>query len=145
MKNQSVFILLALLLLALYAAFIPRYDTITEVQASYATLIVMLGVLPGVVSLLDRREAGLMPLMPLHGLFYALTFGLPVFSSLTVWRISDSEITDTLVLTILGLICLYAGYYAFRRHFSRLRPIEFLHDVPPRQQVRLGWILYGMY
>ena len=34
----------------------------------------MLGALPGAVSLIDRREAGLLPLMPLHGLFYALTF-----------------------------------------------------------------------
>ena len=146
MKIQLVFVVLVVLLLAFYAAFIQDYDTITRTQAGYATFIVMLGALPGVVSLLDRREAGLTPLMPLHGLFYALAFGLPVYSSLTVWRISDSDaITDTLVLTILGLICLYVGYYAFRRHFSRLRPIQFLHDVPPGQQVRLAWILYGMY
>lgn len=146
MNIKGFLILAGLLVISLYATIIQDYDTLTQAQAGYATLIVILGVLPGVVSLLDRREAALMPLMPLHGLFYALTFGLPVFSSLTVWRISDSDaITDTLVLTILGLICLYVGYYASRRHFSRLRPIQFLNDVPNRQQIRLAWILYGMY
>lgn len=146
MNIKGFLVLAGLLVFSLYAVFLQDYDTITPAQAGYATLIVMLGVLPGVVSLLDRREAGLMPLMPLHGLFYALTFGLPVFSSLTFWHISDADaITDALVLTILGLICLYAGYYAFRRLYSRLRPIQFLNDVAPGQQVRIAWILYGMY
>ena len=57
----------AFLLLALYAAFIQQDDTITQAQAGYATLIVMLGALPGAVSLIDRREAGLLPPC-LHGM-----------------------------------------------------------------------------
>ena len=71
--------------------------------------------------------------MPLHGLFYALTFGLPVFSSKMDWsRVNSAVISDALVLTILGLICLYLGYYASRGLYSRsLRPIRFLNDVPP--------------
>ena len=85
MKIRFVLIVFAFLLLALYAAFIQQDDTITQAQAGYTTLIVMLGTLPGVVSLIDRREAGLLPLMPLHGLFYALIFGLPVFSSKMDW------------------------------------------------------------
>lgn len=146
MKIRFVLIVFAFLLLALYAAFIHQDDTITQAQAGYATLIVMLGALPGVVSLIDRREAGLLPLMPLHGLFYALTFGLPVFSSKMDWsRVNSAVITDALVLTILGLICLYLGYYASRGLYSRsLRPIRFLNDVPLKRRIWIAWILYGM-
>ena len=146
MKIRFVLIVFAFLLLALYAAFIHQDDTITQAQAGYATLIVMLGALPGVVSLIDRREAGLLPLMPLHGLFYVLTFGLPVFSSKMDWsRVNSAVITDTLVLTILGLICLYLGYYASRGLYSRsLRPIRFLNDVPLKRRIGIAWILYGM-
>ena len=146
MKIRFVLIVFAFLLLALYAAFIHQDDTITQAQAGYATLIVMLGALPGVVSLIDRREAGLLPLMPLHGLFYALTFGLPVFSSKMDWsRVNSAVISDALVLTILGLICLYLGYYASRGLYSRsLRPIRFLNDVPLKRRIGIAWILYGM-
>ncbi len=146
MKIRFVLVVFAFLLLALYVAFIHQDDTITLAQAGYATLIVMLGALPGVVSLVDRREAGLLPLMPLHGLFYALTFGLPVFSSKMDWsRVNSAVISDALVLTILGLICLYLGYYASRGLYSRsLRPIRFLNDVPLERRIWIAWILYGM-
>lgn len=146
LKIQSALILLALLLFGIYAVFIQDYDTLTQAQAGYAALIVILGVLPGVVSLLDRREAGLVVLMPLHGLFYSLSFGLPALSDKTFWRVSESgPITDALVLTVLGLICLYLGYYASREFGSRLRPINFLGHVPLNRQISLAWVLYGMY
>src|SRR3990172_5394353 len=146
MKIRLVLIVFAFLLLALYVAFIHQDDTITQAQAGYATLIVMLGTLPGVVSLIDRREAGLLPLMPLHGLFYALIFGLPVFCSKMDWsRVNSAVISDALVLTILGLICLYLGYYASRGLYSRSqRKIRFLNDVPPQRRIWIAWILYGM-
>jgi hypothetical protein len=147
MKIRYVIILFAFLLLAIYASFIQDYETITQLQACYATLIVMLGVLPGVASLIDRREACLLPLMPLHGLFYAITFGLPVFSIKLDWsRVSSTVITDALALTIIGLICLYVGYYASRGLYSKfLRPIRFLNDLPLKRRIWVGWILYVMY
>lgn len=133
------------ILLAFYAIFIRQYDSITSLQAAYATLIVMLGALPGVVSLLNKREAGLIPLMPLHGIFYAFTFGIPVFSNKTAWLDgSEADITEALVLTVLGLLCLYLGYYGFRRFFGGLKPIR-SRIVPLHQQIRVAWILFGMY
>ena len=60
-------------------------------------------------------------------------------------RVNSAVITDTLVLTILGLICLYLGYYASRGLYSRsLRPIRFLNDVPLKRRIGIAWILYGM-
>jgi len=146
MKIRHFLIIFACLLLALYAAFIQDYETITQVQACYATLIVMLGAFPSLVSMISRRETGLLPLMQLHGLFYSIIFGLPVFSSKMNWsRVNSAVITDTLVMTILGLISLYVGYYASRGLYSRtLRPIQFLNNVPLERRIWIAWILYGM-
>ena len=131
---------------AMYAAFLTEYETITETQVYLAILIVVLGAIPSAVALIYRREAGLLPLMPLHGLFYALTFGLPIFSSKTVWRINDSDtLTYTLVLTIVGLISLYFGYYTFLAVTSKLNPVRLPYEVPPRSQIRIGWILLALY
>lgn len=136
---------IAAILLAMYAIFIRQYDSITSLQAAYATLIVMLGALPGVVFLLNKREAGLIPLMPLHGIFYALTFGLPVFSNKTAWLAGgEDEINAALVLTIFGLLCLYLGYYAFRRLYGGLKPIR-SRNVPLHQQIKAAWILFGIF
>ena len=60
MKIRLVLIVFAFLLLALYAAFIQQDDTITQAQAGYATLIVMLGALPGAVR--PDRPAGSRPI-----------------------------------------------------------------------------------
>lgn len=135
---------IAVMLLALYIFFIRQYDTITSLQAAYATLIVILGVLPGVAALLDKREAGLMPLMPLHGLFYAITFGMPVFSAKTLWLGGEDSITASLVLTILGLTCLYLGYYSFRGFYRELKPIH-SRNIPLNKQIRAAWIMFGVY
>jgi hypothetical protein len=147
MKTRYFLIMVGCLTLALYAAFFKDYESITQTQACLATLIVLLGVLPSVVSLTSRREVGLLPLMPLHGLFYALIFGLPVFSSKLDWsRVISPVVTHALVLTILGLICLYVGYYASRSLYSKsLRPIRFLNDMPLERRIWLAWILYGTH
>lgn len=136
---------IAAILLAVYAIFIRQYDSITSLQAAYASLIVMLGALPGVVFLLNKREAGLIPLMPLHGIFYALTFGMPVFSNKTAWlACGEDEINDALVLTIFGLLCLYLGYYAFRRLYGGLKPIR-SRNVSLHHQIKAAWILFGIF
>lgn len=131
--------------LVIYVIFFRQYDSITSLQAAYATLIIILGVLPWLVVRMDRRDAGLIPLMPLHGLFYVFTFGLPVLSNKTVWLArSEDEITDALMLTIFGLICLYVGYYSFRKFYVRLKPIR-TRNVPLNQQIRVAWIFFGIF
>ena len=136
---------LVVVLLASYTIFFNDYDALNSLQVAYATLIIMLGLLPGLVTLLNKREAGFIPLMPLHGIFYAVTFGLAALSNKTIWLAgSEEEITDALVFTIFGLICLYFGYYSFRRFFSRLTPIR-TRNVPLKEQILAAWILFGMF
>lgn len=136
---------IVVILLAIYVIFVRQYDSITSLQAAYATLIIILGVLPWLVVLKGKREAGLIPLMPLHGLFYVFSFGLPVLSNKTVWLASrEDEITDALVLTIFGLICLYIGYYSFRKFYVRLKPLP-ARNVSLHQQIRAAWIFFGLF
>lgn len=157
-KVRYIFIGISAILLALYAIFIHQFDTVSSLQAAYAVFVIVLGLLPGVVALLNKREAELIPLLPLHGLFYALTFGLTVFSSKTQsvqplpefvarkgWiPVGDDVLTEALVLTIFGQICLYLGYYSFRSLYGKLKPIR-LRNVPLHQQLRFSWFLSACY
>jgi len=147
MKIRFLVISIVLLTVALYAALVHDYETISREQACCAALIVMLGALPSIVSLISRREAALLPLMPLHGLFYAYIFGLPVFSSALDWsRVHSTVITETLYLTIVGIICLLVGYYASRGLYtSSRRPIRFLNNVTLKRRIFVAWILYAMH
>jgi hypothetical protein len=147
-----------LIAFAFYVIFIRQYETMTTLQASYATLVVFLGILPGLIVLLNKQEAELIPLMPMHGLFYALTFGLPVISN-KIQMLSpepnfpgfdrwvdarDDALTTALVLTIIGQICLYLGYYGFGKLYRKLKPIR-VRDIPIQQQIIFSWFLFGCY
>jgi hypothetical protein len=146
MKIRYVLMASATAILAFCFTFVVKYQTINAQQAGYTTMIVILGFLPSAVALVNRRESGLMPLMPLHGLFYAFTFGVPVFFTRTEW-ITDSQddLNAALTLTIIGLGCLYFGYYLFLEFFSKLRPLVFLPEISIYRQKRLALILYGIY
>lgn len=142
---QHVFAGITVGLLAVYVIFIRQYTNITSVQAGYAALIILLGALPGVVFLLNKREAELIPIMPLHGIFYASTFGLPVLSNKTAWLAGgEGDITNGLLLTISGLACLNLGYYAFRKFYSGLKPVR-CRNIPLRQQILVAWIFFGFF
>lgn len=137
-------ILLATLLLAVYVLFFASVDALTQDQLAYAGLIIVLGALPATVHLLSAGEAALMPLVPLHGLFYALTFGFPAFFSKTIWLVEGDAVTTALLLTISGLICLYVGYYGTRALFRGVRRVEVL-DRARVDRKHLPWILYLLY
>jgi len=145
MRLSYFFIAVVSAFLALYFAVVVDYDTITTAQSSFGTLIVILGMLPSAIVLKSRREADLIPLLPLHGLFYLITFGLPVFSSNTRWMTSGQEsLNVALILIIAGLVCLYIGYYLFSGSFAKLRPFIFLFNVSTNRQRRIAWILFGI-
>jgi hypothetical protein len=146
MKIRFVLISTSSAILALCFTFVVTQEAIiTAEQALYTTLIVILGILPSAIALVDRREAGLIPLMPLHGLFYAFTFGVPVYFSGIEWISASQEALNlALILTIVGLICLYFGYYLFQNFFSKLRPLVFLSEVSIQRQKRLALSLYGI-
>ncbi|RJX21287.1 MAG: hypothetical protein C4575_04480 [Desulforudis sp.] len=143
-RFRYVFLGIAAILAAIVAAF-EQYGTLTTTQADYALLIFVLGLFPAFVGVTSHREIKLMPLMPLHGFFYALTFGLPTFSAKTEWRSNSASLDDALMLTLGGLFVLYLGYYFSRPLFAKIKPIEFLSGVPDSIQRRSAWILLVLY
>lgn len=128
-----------------YALAFGRSGSIDELQALYAGVVIVLGMVPAMVSLVDAEEARLIPLMTLHGLFYSLTFGLPALSEKTRWFSDAESITDGLLMTVLGLLCLFVGYYASRTAFRKMKSIRFLGRVDPESRKWIAWILFGAY
>jgi hypothetical protein len=157
-KFLYVLICASLIYLAFHGIFIRKYDAISNLQAAYATIIVALGLLPAVITFLSKREGGLIPLMPLHGLFYALTFGLPVFfideqsiqplpefGERIGWiENGEDKLSKVLIITIFGQIFLYFGYYIFPRFFGGLKPIK-ARDIPLGRQIKFAWLLFLCY
>ena len=74
-----------------------------------------------------------LPLLPLSGIFYALTFGLPAFSEDLKWRsVPPEAVTRAFVLTACALLVLYASYLlSGRLLFHRLRPIRLAGTFTP--------------
>ena len=146
MRYRYVYFTAAIVFIALYVVFIEEYETINQTQAGGGVLLIILGVLPAIISLVNQREANLIPLMPLHGFFYVVTFGLPIFDSQLFKRRSGSDVlTETLLLSIFGLVCLYLGYYAFRGLYPRRKAIQFLKKINTKGKLRTAWIIYGLY
>jgi hypothetical protein len=137
-----VFVILALALLSV----VYHPETITMAQAVWAVMIIILGVSPAIIHYYDKIEYNLTPLMPMHGIFYLFTFGVPVFSEKTEWMgLTENNIVVTLFLTVLGLIVLYCGYYGSRSLFTTVRPIHIVNGVTDTRLVNIGWLLYGFY
>jgi len=108
------------------AAYSSVYELLSRVQVFYAVCIVCIGLFPGIYAIGNRHENELIPLMPLNGLFYSFAFGLPVLSPDTRWIVSSEEaISSALLVTILGMVCLLAGYYVIRPSSSRSRKSHF--------------------
>lgn len=167
-----VFIGIVIVIFGAYLIFLRQYVGISRLQAMFAVFIVFLGAIPGLITLLNKDQAKLIPLMPMHGIFYALTFGFPVLSNKlelsspqlefpgnNIWgdaRIANSALSFdstivradalsmALVLTIGGLICLYLGYYGFDKYYKKIKPIH-IHEVSSTQQLRFAWVLFGCY
>lgn len=142
--NRGI-VFFTIILLAVYVGTIRQYNHLTMVQVIYALAIVLLGFLPGLVFFFSKRENDLIPLMPLHGAFYAITFGLVVMSDKIIWLTNnEDDANSALLLTLLGLLCLYFGYYFFRRSFGKLKSIK-LRNVSISKQVKTAWILFGLF
>lgn len=101
--------------------FISLYDGLLAMG------ILWLGLLPTVLYLLDEHSPPL-PFLPLVGIFYALTYGFPVFSADRdeIRRLSAEVVnTRSLVLVIAGLLSLYLGYGVIKMLFGdKLTPMR---------------------
>lgn len=104
-----------------------RPASVSTDKALLALGITWLGFLPSLQYLLDRNRPP-MPFFPLVGIFYATSFGLPMFASeqATSGRWSLTNVTSTaLSMTLLGLIgmnlAFFISKYSLLKHISSIR------------------------
>jgi hypothetical protein len=123
-----------------------RPDTLTQGQALLAAGVVLLGFAPALAYLAGGARSPL-PLLPLSGIFYALTFGLPAFSEDLEWRgVSSEAVTRAFVLTITGLVVMYASYLLSGwLLFGRLRPIRLPGALTPRRLRAVAWAAFAAH
>ena len=123
-----------------------RPETVTLGQAVLAAAVIVLGFVPAMVYL-ARGARSPLPLLPLSGLFYALTFGLPAFSEDLDWRaVPAGAITTAFVLTLGGLAVMYLAYLiSGRLVFRRLRPVRIPGRLSPSRLRTLAWACFAAH
>jgi hypothetical protein len=123
-----------------------RPETLTQEQALLAAGVVVLGFIPALVYL-ARGARSPLPLLPLSGLFYAATFGLPAFSEDLEWRsVPAQAVTRAFVLTLCGLLAMYGAYlFSGRLLFRRLRPVRIPGSLSPSRLRALAWISFAAH
>ena len=118
--------------------------TLTVSHQFLAGGIVALGVTPLVTYLL-KLNPDEFPLLSLHGLFYAVTFGLPALSRDNSWRSATGDsIESALWLTLTGLGVLYGGYLLARVGlFARTNPVQLPKGLGAQRLSIIGGVLLG--
>jgi hypothetical protein len=123
-----------------------RPETVTLGQALLAAAVIVLGFVPAMVYL-ARGARSPLPLLPMSGLFYALTFGLPAFSEDLDWRaVPAGAITTAFVLTLCGLAVMYLAYLlSGQLLFRRLRPIRIPGRLSPSRLRTVAWACFAAH
>ena len=143
-RYLTVFVLAGPLLLACLVD--RRPETVTLGQGLLAAAVIVLGFVPAMAYLAGGARSPL-PLLPLSGLFYALTFGLPAFSEDLDWRgVPAGAITTAFVLTLCGLTVMYLAYLLTGRLlFRRLRPVRIPGRLSPSRLRIVAWACFAAH
>jgi hypothetical protein len=139
--------LIALVTLSGYLLY-QRPASVSIEKAFLALGITWVGFLPSLQYLLDRNRPP-MPFFPLVGIFYATSFGLPIFASnqFISDRWSLTNVTSTaLSLTLLGLIGMNMAFFISKYSlFKRLNPIRLPSLYPVSRLRTLLWIMLVLH
>jgi hypothetical protein len=148
-KQQSYFEkakLLLLFALVVYSVYSidKRPEALSLEKALLALGIIWAGAIPSLQYLGDRNRPPV-PFLPLIGIFYASTFGLPMFWADKkihyVWSLTDVT-EQSLWLALLGVIGLIAAFYYSKLFlFSKTSPIRLTQSYPLNKLIVLLWIL----
>lgn len=114
--------------------------------AILALAVIAVGSAPMFLMLWRGRPTPL-PLLELNGLYYVVAFGVPgLLQKGNQWSVSRGSVNECLVLTLLGLIALDAGYYLLgRRAFRQLKPIHMPAVRPGVRLVLLGLCFEALF
>ena len=148
-KQQNYFQKVKLLLLSILVIFTvylidQRPEVLPLDKALLALGIIWAGMIPSLKYLGDYDRPPV-PFLPLVGIFYATTFGLPMFSADKkihyVWSLTDVT-EQSLLLALLGVIGLIASfYYSKTSLFLRTKPIRLTQSYSTNKLIALLWVL----
>ncbi|NQV55179.1 MAG: hypothetical protein HQ503_04910, partial [Rhodospirillales bacterium] len=114
--------------------------------------IIWISLLPGAIYLASRDPVPI-PFIPATGLFYAVFFGLPVFTIPIAWKDASSIIlyrrailpdirAEVLVVVLVGIVGLIASFYVSRHYiFKRLVQFRFPNSMDQSNIKPLLWLL----
>ena len=146
-SSRSYTVLVSLLVgaIILYLT-VSSKGLISSGMAAGACAIIILGFVPTLVYFNSTSEQKLIPLLPLHALFYAVAYGMTVFSGHIMWYgVDDDVISYSIFLTVAGLVVLFFGYYGSRRALSNVKPLRLSANTSDNRLFFLGWFFYTFY
>lgn len=113
-------------------------------RAFLALVITWLGFLPSLQYLLDRNHPP-MPFFPLVGIFYATSFGLPMFASeqefAEGWSLINVSFT-ALLLVLLGVAGMNIAFFTSKSSlWKKVSPIRLPSPLPQSKLQSLLWLL----
>lgn len=139
--------LLALLTLSSFYLLASSPASDTSSKPLLAIAIVWLGLLPSFQFLLNKDRSSI-PFLPLVGLFYSTSFGLPIFvtdNRTHAWSLSGVS-EQSLMLVVIGLLLMNISFYASRSTvWKHTTHIEILGGYSSKGMVKVSWLLLLAY
>lgn len=142
-KRLRFFLVFVLLGVSGYL-FDQRPEVLSANKAFLALGIIWAGLIPSLQYLFDRQRPPV-PFLPLIGIFYATTFGLPMFSAGKkvhyVWSLENVS-EQALLLTLLGVAGMNIAFYFFKySFFKKVTPIKLTKSYQISKLTTLLWVL----
>lgn len=127
-----------------------RPEAISIDKALMALSIIWLGFLPSIQYLSDRKRPPI-PFLPLVGIFYVTSFGLPIFSKelelAVIKRFSLVNVNqEALILVLLGVLGMSISFYVSKYSlWSKTSPIQLPKTYPLNKLLTLVWLLLVLH
>ncbi|MEY3333865.1 MAG: hypothetical protein RLZZ176_2168, partial [Cyanobacteriota bacterium] len=148
-KQQSYFQRLKFVLIVTLVGvsgylFDQRPAVLTANKALLALGIIWVSLIPALQYLSDRQRPPI-PFLPLVGIFYATSFGLPMFSAGTkvhyLWSLENVS-EKALLLTLIGVVAINIAFYCFKYSvFQKIPALKLSQSYSITKLIILLWVL----
>ncbi len=140
--------LIFILVLASYYLLDHHPESLSTNKALLALGITWLGLLPSLQYLSDRKRPPI-PFFPLVGLFYATSFGLPMFSKHLKplgGRLSGNVSEQALILVLLGILGMNIAFYVSKSSlWQKVTPIHLSGSYSRSKLLTILWLFLWLH
>lgn len=137
----------ALCALVFFAVLFTSDSEIPKENVVLAIFLFLYGLFPVFSYYSKGKVVDEIPLLPLHGVFYSVTFAFPiVFVDLTWWDVPNYIITEALLLSVVGLTLLYFCYYIIGgQFFKNTSRITVVTRITKKSMENIGWVFLALH